>query len=313
MVNEVSIISDVHLQLRSYKEFEAQRFSLLIDKLIERKSKLYVFSGDLLNHARPTLEELQLLSQELRRLKQSTNSRIIILGGNHEAVTKHTTTYNYIEISSIEYHDNITLDDEQLELRSWTYMKTHKLDYKYDTLITHLRSNMGLIKEEYDIESLSQSFNLVIMGDIHKAYSPFDNVHYTSSPYSTKFMSESTKGYGIGVFNLDTREFSRVELELPCKLKLRCPFIKVDETLKDLDAHIIKLEVVGTLEELKSLVPKPNVIYSKSIDVVQTVNTVGSTKNVNDLLLEVLLEDTNLTKYINFESRIKTKVKELTE
>ena len=80
---KVAIVGDVHLTLRKYKEFEENRFKLLINELIAAKPHIVIFAGDLLDHARPTLEEIELMYYGIDKLKASS-IKVQIISGNHE-------------------------------------------------------------------------------------------------------------------------------------------------------------------------------------------------------------------------------------
>ena len=256
-----AVISDAHIKLLLHKEFEANRFTLLINHLIQKQYNTVYFNGDLLDSSRPTLEELSFVQRELKRLSET--SEVIIIAGNHEAVDKNTSVYDLVDLG-IKYipfgvHNGVAVV-------SWHELLKNKADdLDADVLITHVRSNYGqYIKEEFDIKSLSEKYKLVLLGDIHVKYSPYDNVHYTSSPYSTKFLSPSKDNYGYIEF--DGTTFNHVVLDLPNKIKLECTAKEVQQTIKSYKKDLVKLVVTGSVIELNALKKIPGVEMIKHIN-----------------------------------------------
>lgn len=268
----VAIVGDVHLSLRRYPEFEANRFKLLIDELIKQNPKAIIFAGDLLDTNRPTLEEQKLLLDAFHKLKYN-GIKVKVISGNHEALTNTTNVYDYILPHNAEYIRDSFLYvmntapnhiNTGIRMISWTDVKFVNHEPSNDILVTHLRANHGLLKEEFDIQKLSECYEQVFMGDLHFRYSPFKNVHYTSSPYTTKFSPlSSLKDCGFIMLDTVTREWKYIDLDLPSKIKIECSFKDLQDVRHGLEKHLLKVYVSGTLEELKSIPTEDNVIYVK--------------------------------------------------
>ena len=315
---KVAIIGDVHLTLRKHKEFEEKRFKLLIDELIAAKPQIIIFAGDLLDVARPSIEELGLFYSALAKL-EGNGIKVRIIDGNHEALTESTSLYDYIMPDDKRYVKdgyiyhirNVAQPNLGIRLSGWTSVKTAKHEDGH-VLITHLRANHGLLKEEYDIKHLSETYGTVFMGDLHFRYSPYDNVHYTSSPYSTKFTDKSLSDYGYIMLETQDYSWEYINLNLPCKVKAKCICADVPELIKHNKKHLLKLEVSGTLEELESLPIEDNVIYQKVVQEslviaqVQTPNT-----DVLDKLSTYVTDSDFVEKYPNSEQKVQDKIKEL--
>lgn len=318
---KVAIVGDVHLTLRKHKEFEENRFKLLINELIAAKPQIIIFAGDLLDHARPTLEEIELMYYGIDKLK-SSGIKVQIISGNHEAITSSLSTYDLIMKNSKVFINNAQLiylghkPNVQLGIKmvGWTKVKEIHHTKTDDILVTHLRANHGLLKEEYDIKLLSNTYSQVFMGDLHFRYSPYDNVHYTSSPYSTKFTDGSLKDYGYIMLDSNTKEWEYIDLDLPCKIKRKCTVKTLYETISGLEKHLVKLDISGTLEELKTLPVIDNIIYNKQVtdisNVVINTNTV-TLHNPIDLLEGYVLSSDIVNKYPNKEGYIKNRLNEL--
>lgn len=318
---KVAIVGDVHLTLRKYKEFEENRFKLLIDELIATKPHIVIFAGDLLDQARPTLEELELMYYGIDKLK-SSNIKVQIISGNHEAITSSVSTYDLIMKKSKVFVNNAELiylghkPNVQLGIKmvGWTKVKELPHIKTNDILVTHLRANHGLLKEEYNIKLLSESYSQVFMGDLHFRYSPYSNVHYTSSPYSTKFTDGSLSDYGYIMLNSVTKEWEYIDLNLPCKVKRKCTVKTLYDTLVGLEKHLVKIDISGTLEELKTLPTIDNVIYNKQVTDISSIVVNTNTSTINsplDLLDDYVLASDLINKYPNKEVDIKNRLNEL--
>lgn len=315
----IAIVGDVHLSLRKYKEFEANRFKLLIDELITKAPNIVVFAGDLLDKPNPTLEEQQLLMYAINKL-ESNKITVKIIAGNHEAVTESTSSYdfilpyssNYITTGRLYNLRSLTKVDLGIVLKGWTTVKTDNHMKTDDILITHLRANHGLIKEEYNIKELSECYSQVFMGDLHFRYSPFDNVHYTSSPYSSRFTDKPLTDYGYIMLNSSDKTWEYIDLQLPCKVKRSCKASELDKTLKGLEKHLVKLDISGTLEELNKLPLLSNVIYNKEVvDVTQVQISTQAQAGTLDALEDYVIASGFTEKYPDSESKIKDVINNL--
>lgn len=271
---------------------------LLVKYLKSKSYKTIIFAGDLLNHARPTLEEMELVQMIINIL--SEDSEVIILAGNHEMVTNNQTTYDFwqpvnakIVTESFVRHNLVLIDWRTLMSTDITDLEN---TYKGQglTLVSHVRSNCGMIKQEYPVEILSDVFSTVILGDIHDRFSPFSNVHYTSSPYSTRFIKESNLKSTYGYIELDdNNRFQYVDLNLPSKISASCMFSDVSELRDRLKTHLLKLDVTGTIKELETLQDEPLCLFNKIIN-----------DNTNDAVIVDVRQplDTLILDNINFDN-----------
>lgn len=260
---KIAILADIHLKLRSYKEFETERFNSLITHLVSCKYEMVVFSGDLFDFARPTLEEQQLVYGGIKTL--SDVSRIYIIAGNHEAVTKTTSTYDYIGFApyaTVVEMDVIRVGGTSITLCDWLNIDSLKHTTGTDVLISHWRSNYGIVTEELNTNSITKKYNITILGDIHHRYSPNGTTHYCGSPYSTKFVQPAEDQFGYLVLDLASLTHEYKNLDLPCKYKFNCTPSEVGGIVEEFNKHLLKISVIGTTEELEKLVKYKNVIYN---------------------------------------------------
>ena len=295
----IAVIADVHVNLDRDSEFEQDRFLKLIQHIAQNSYDYVIFAGDLFDKARPSLEELKLVISELSFL--ATSSQIFIIAGNHEAVTRRSTIFDYInfnEFASVIKDKDITINHTSIRLTDWMTIKKYDvMKSKVDVLISHFRSNLGFIKEEVNTAVIARSANLVVLGDIHQAYSPLDNVHYCSSPYSTKFTSPLTTTYGYIELHIAAEAnvaptFNRVVLNLPSKFKISTTLSS--NALQQLvnAGHMLKIEAKGTMEELAELPQYKNVQYIKTcittdtydVDVQASANTVHKESTIDTIV-----------------------------
>lgn len=262
---KIALVGDVHLTQSKHKEFEANRFVSLCNTISTKKYDMVIFMGDLFDKARPSLEEIQLLQSCIFKLN-TTGTQTLVLDGNHEAVTKDSSTFDYLRIEGLEYLPYDLLDIEGVKIHTLGYSNLNKyiLLPKCDILLSHFRSNMGIIKEEISTQEVSKKAHTVFLGDIHQAYSPLPNVHYTSSPYGIHFSKENHKhGYIELILDNGKYEFSRVSLDLPTKIILDLS-TKQCSSIKDTQ-NLLRVRVVGTSEELEALPKYSNVQYVMSL------------------------------------------------
>ena len=282
---KIALLGDIHLSQSKHKDFEANRFLALCDILSIKKYDWVIFMGDLLDKARPSLEELKLLKEGLNKI----HAKKIVLDGNHEAVTKDSSTYDYIDIEGLDYVPYEALDIEGVKIHTMGYKNINKylLLPRCDILLSHFRSNFGIIKEEVSTEEISKKANTVFLGDIHQVYSPLPNVHYTSSPYGIHFSKENHKhGYVELMVDNGTYEFCNVELDLPTKLILDLP-IKACNSIKDTN-NLVRVRVTGTSEELESLPRYSNVQYVVSLRLHEEEAKIHHKTDILESLLEIV-------------------------
>lgn len=266
VVQKVGLFADVHYHLRKYREFEDNRFGLLCDWIQKQNYDVVFFVGDLLDKARPTLDEQGRLGNHLSKI----TARKIVIDGNHEAKDKNTSTYDYITIPDLEYMSKGIIDifGVSVTVMGWTKLKHSNSIPRGDLLLSHFRSDLGFIKEEVDVKSIAAKFNNVVVGDIHSRHQPFDNVKYISSPYAVKFHKNDSADYGCMDMLIEEGSYTLeyVDLDLPTKIAFDCEPTDVESIVKKYPDDLIRLSVTGTIEQLETLKVYPNVIYNKVLE-----------------------------------------------
>ena len=283
----VAIVSDIHINLRRHSAFETSRVLALAALLVSKDYTHIVLNGDLLDHARPTLQEAK-LAQDFIKIISNINTMVYLLDGNHEAidVSKKLSTYDYIQMPSCVYIKDSVVQIEERDIRmvSWSHLKALSRPTAADLLITHVRCEVKPhIKAERDMMFL-QEYPLCILGDIHSRYAPADNALYTSSPYAISFSSKDPKGSYIEI-NMEDMIPHYVDTNLAQKVKL----VGVVEDFRDFtpdNKDIYNIVVSGTLEDLRTLKAHKNVLYTKIIDRIEVEEEIPETTDLHELLVD---------------------------
>lgn len=297
----IAVVGDVHLKLRRNADFELNRFNLLIQHLKNSPASIIIFNGDLLDVARPTLEEIKALNEAMDALH---DKQVYIIAGNHEAVTKDKSTYDFLQLPNVIYRTKPvhTLEFEGVELKlvDWNDIDKIHLIEKSDILITHYRSAMeGLYDEEIETAKFINNFSMIILSDIHSRYSPAKNVFYTGSPYPVHHVRDSREDFGYIQLDIDkgSHSWKYVDLNLPKKIRLDVKAEDIGE-LKLNDDYIYKIHVEGTLDELSKIKPIKNAEFVKHV----TQTTVEPLEPAKDIDFF-----DNLTEHVNNRLTVKTK------
>lgn len=290
-MTRLALIGDVHLTQSKNKEFEANRFLLLCKTINTKEYDMVIFMGDLFDRARPTLEEIAIVRQGIALI----DSTCVVLDGNHEAVNKTESTYDYIDIPRLAYlpFNMLQLEGLNVFLMGYKHINNYVMVPKCDILLSHFRSNMGIIKEEVPTEEIAKRANLVtFLGDIHQEYSPLSNVHYTSSPYGIHFSKEQhTHGYIELSINEGTYEYKREALKLPTKVILDMTPLEIRDNILKLDTkNLYRIRVQGTSEELEKLPELPYVQYITSLTLKEEDVTIDTKTDILEALIAIVGE-----------------------
>jgi len=288
VIQKLAIIGDGHIRLPKNKDSveyieDVRRYDMLHETLVNGNYDSIVFVGDLFDKARPSLEEIQFVTEFVKDLPN-----VIIIDGNHEAVTKNTSTYDYIQIPNTTYMplDRFTIGNTSIQTLGYKHLEDYKYVNKADILLTHFRSNAGIIKEEIPTIELAKKYKDIILGDIHMMYNPLPNVWYTSSPYGLHYQAKKEQ-YGyieLHVTNDSGYTIKRVELDLPKKIKAQMDIAEyLDLVNRDItDRYVIEVE--GNLQELKSIIIHPLVKVIPKLKDLGAVTSPSVSKESLDIL-----------------------------
>jgi len=152
------------------------------------------------------------------------NTPIIIIGGNHENITKTTTTFDFIPQVNYLY---VKLGVLKIKDKAFHLVEHNNIDkicsidilegYK-NYLFSHYRSAIKFAPAEVNNMCVSKRFEYVVLSDIHFHFKPYYNIEYTSSPTSIKFEPLTENGF-INVLLEDTPVFEFNELKAYKKVR----------------------------------------------------------------------------------------------
>jgi len=313
-MTNVILIGDVHLNLRKYKDFQVNRFKEFQKIKKEHKADKLFILGDFFDLPKPTLEELSLFYSFIEEI--SRDKEIYLISGNHEDLSNAKSTYDFIPEVNFKYitHNRIELEDFNLYFTSHNHIdnlnnKVLPTD-KPNLLFSHIRCDLGYVKEEFPLQDLSDKFDYVFLGDIHRFdFKPFDNVVYTSSPYSINF-SEIQK-YGYIDLCLDKGSYSYKFVDISDKVgqKIKVELVSDDVTgfLKSVKKdNLYKAVITDALEHSVNLPKKANVFYEFKKDIsinhcdrdeiVEEIKNKGSINIIDTLKVLVRNSDEPLNK-----------------
>jgi DNA repair exonuclease SbcCD nuclease subunit len=216
-------VADIHLNLRSNKEWEQSRFLTLFKHLANHTADTIILGGDIFDLPKPSLEEINTFYTGIGYLKDKT---VYLISGNHENLSETKTVFDYLPHVGFIYLENTMLSVKGYDLYFVSHIKCKQIvEYKKELsssrkniLFSHFRANYGtFIKGEIDVKEVSDIFDFCFVGDIHHVYSPYHNVYYPSSPYGIHY--EVARDYGVYVIDFGVEfKFTWERLHLPSKI-----------------------------------------------------------------------------------------------
>ena len=271
-------VADIHCQIKKevpvvwqinrYKEL----FTTLISLCKEHAADL-IITGDTFERSEPELEELQLVMEFFRHLKEEKITTYLV-GGNHETISKNISTLDFLDIGkdkTIDVHyksHGWYLEVPEEKATFWFLNHSSLADPQWETpdekpkglniLISHFRCNLGYhIKEEIDVEGLLQSFDLAVCGDIHCNHEE-GKLIYTNQPINKEFQQSPETGVLLLTLDDGTFKTKRIKTSLPALIQRNCNCVEF-ATLEINARDFYRVEVTGTLPELRLLTAPANV------------------------------------------------------
>jgi DNA repair exonuclease SbcCD nuclease subunit len=186
-------------------------------------------NGDIFDKVKPaSYEEIAAFFEFVDKISPGVD--VYVIAGNHEEIKGTTTIFDYLPEHSYRYLKTFTLefmDSVRLHCVGHPYLETIMGgllvdEDKYNILISHYRSDIGVAVEEVDNDYVSEHFDYAVLSDIHLKYCPKKNICYTSSPYGVHY---DRPGVYYGYFTIDipqrgNAELQWVPLDLPTKVRL---------------------------------------------------------------------------------------------
>lgn len=266
-------VGDLHLKMVPMvpKAWQISRYEQFINDLVDictKKSAILVLAGDQLDSIEPRKEELKLFLYMLHRLNKA-NITTLLVSGNHETISKGVSLLDYLEVEkfpNIVYRRTYTVDRVKFYLLNHDTLDTPPKTFSKEftnVLVTHVRSNVGkFIKEETDVASLVEPFDVCIAGDIHSDITT-GKTHYTNSPLNKDFERTPISGYLEVTIDSGNKTVDRVYTNYPSLIYRRFEFSQLADFTPESE-HFYKVDVEGTPEELRKVyLPFDNVRIHK--------------------------------------------------
>ncbi len=304
-------VSDLHIGYKAYNKLEKDGFNVRekdilsafqesLEKIAKINPDLIIIAGDVFHKPRPSNFSLFISIKFLQIFRESCNSPIIIIGGNHElskstesgsvlnvfeAVIPNTKVVekNIKEISFEKLNLNIVcLPYGALVDLGKTNLKPNK-NFKYNILTLHGSYNSkkcpeisknehtALIEED---KINGSEWDYVALGHYHKFTELEKNIYYSGAieRTSSNIWQEAKDRKGFIEYNLESKELKFHELETPRQVydikKIDSNSLTAEEINQKIDEEISKIDdfensiVRITLENIDYLAIK-NLDYKK--------------------------------------------------
>jgi len=263
-MGKILLTADWHIKLGQKnvpKEWQKARYTQLYDKINELDYDIHIIAGDVFDNAKPSLEEVSLFVEYLLSTKRDT----LIIGGNHEMVSKRVSSLDNLEplatalnslLATVPQQFNI--GDFSLDVLPYKYLKEYEKKVwpkKSDILITHVRGAIEpYVMPEIDLTTFDQ-YKIVLAGDLHH-YHQQRNILYPGSPLTTSFVRSTDIKKGGIMFDTKTFKHEFIDFELP---QLRRTTVsnpddmiqtEYDHTIYELEADAATLKTVKDNELL---------------------------------------------------------------
>lgn len=259
----IVFVADIHIKLGQKnvpKEWQKDRVRKLANELVMLRGGALIIGGDLLDVAKPSMEEVSLMLEFLDICAQHYE-KIYLIPGNHEMVNKKADCfmpmreqlqkhYNCLlitELKTVRFSDNFSID-----FIPYNIIHTFKAeDRKSDYAVTHVRGEIPPhVKPEIDLSVFSE-YKEVYAGDLHSHQNSQGNIKYPGSPYFTSFhRSHSNNTNGVLVIDITTHSSNWVGLQLP--RLLRKTVSSPEEIVATEYDHTI-YEIEGDLHEMSKI------------------------------------------------------------
>lgn len=248
-------VADIHIKLgqkKVPKDWQANRLMLLAEELNKYKEDILIIGGDLLDVAKPSLEETGLMYNFLKKLE---HPEIILIPGNHEMVSKKVDCF--IHVSKMLEDLNVKVIRDFETYKGIDYIPYNILHDKAwpkaesSVAVTHVRGEIPPhVKPEVPLDRF-KNYDKVFAGDLHSKKNTQANIYYPGSPYTTSFhRSIPTDTTGIIRINSDTCEHDWIELSLPSLV--RKTISDASEAITT-EYHHTVYEIEGNLADLSKV------------------------------------------------------------
>ncbi len=291
-------IGDIHLKIpEKNEEFYIKRFLDLTDKIQEEDPSEILLTGDVFDK-HPTALEAALMLGWI----QQFDCPVLIVEGNHDRTNRKSKRANYLEnlltllhLPKVVFAGDKIIDWNDYRLVSNRVIRrgdTIPLD-KTKILLSHIRHELNIAgtkkKAEYDINKLSEGFNLCLFSDIHTTFKYMNNVFYSTSPWRTnkKTITNLTeiddKFFGYNVIE------QGVITHVDCNLPNHYNFKSSEKVANSQYAGIVDVEYEITIEDIENF-------KGENIKIKHEDSDIEVHENLFELVYSILEEEYSIKK-----------------
>jgi DNA repair exonuclease SbcCD nuclease subunit len=272
---KIIFIADLHIKLGQKnvpKKWQYDRTMLLATEINKIVGADYiVIGGDLLDVAKPSLEEVGLMYDFLEHLKLGG----YIIPGNHEMITKTMDCFTPVDKMLYDLGFNVIRDFQTIDNIDYIPYNIIKKEFptpKSKMAITHVRGEIPPhVFPEVEL-SKYETYESVFAGDLHSYKCSQLNLLYPGSPFTTSFhRNKSTGDNGCFIIDTDTGCYKWVELYLPQLIKTtvtseeQIVATEVDHTVYEIEGNLEELAKVNASELLSKKITK-NISSPSTLD-----------------------------------------------
>jgi DNA repair exonuclease SbcCD nuclease subunit len=248
---KIIFIADLHIKLGQKnvpKKWQYNRTMLLAKEINKISDADYiVIGGDLLDVAKPSLEEVGLMYDFLEHLDLGG----YIIPGNHEMLTKTMDCFTPVDKMLYDLGFDLIREFKTIDNIDYIPYNIIKKDFPAaisKMAITHVRGEIPPhVFPEVDL-SKYEAYESVFAGDLHSYKCSQLNLLYPGSPFTTSFHRDrSTRDNGCFIIDTDTGCYEWIELYLPQLIKTT---VTSEEQIVATEVDHTVYEIEGNLEEL---------------------------------------------------------------
>ena len=308
---KILFLADLHIHYpkKVPKEWQYNRFMMLLDEVNKVDCDLIILGGDTLDSSKPTSKDLELFFDFLAGLTKRT----IIFEGNHEVLTKKTHILSDLESEIVRCNHNVELsgttsyftppDHEDMDFDIIAYTSLND-DFPNNAKIafTHVRGAIPPhVVPEIDLDKFSH-YELVFAGDLHSHKNSQLNIHYPGSPLTTTFhRSRTTDSNGMFLIDTETKDFEWINLShLPQLLKVT---VTSKNEIVPTEYDFTMYDMEGTVDELATI--SGTELLDKKVNIVETKPATIDFSNINSVNEEMYYYLTNIAKVSDVDSLMK--------
>lgn len=221
-----SLFSDLQSDTPKYLERHRVCFIELMEKIKSEKINYVILGGDLLDHARPSPKESELLGWFLHEL--SDIAEVHVISGNHETLWGGMTALHPVQSytqanSKIKWHLALEATEESFGKVLWaSNHETSKIgkaiqELSPDYVVAHFAAkgcvyHSGITSPkgfqfEYDPGKIKHWF----VGDIHLRQKISPNASYPGSPLQINFGETGVKGFDV--YDTESKKLKQIILK----------------------------------------------------------------------------------------------------